>query len=315
MNFVKIQKINNTSPQKKDELLNKNFICKNIILISNLPEELYSKEYLYQKKYLGQYGHIIQILFDKNNRNNKSIIVQYDTNNQCALAIIFLDNLLIQKNQRLKVSYFITKYCYNFINNKECNNSTCLFIHNYYINEYLYSEINHYGFINNIKFASNILNIPLKSLLSIKMELFGENYYLKNQKFPKITMKKLKNKDFIKKISSKENNYKNNEGKSYKNSSEDDSINTNNTSNLNYSLLYKSKRKNKSRFNFVKNDINKNESVLVPEFVLDFLDKSIFNYNNNDLLNDDCNINIDNFNCNWSIILFGKYKNINYLSI
>ena len=309
MNFENIQKKNDTSSQKKDILLNKYFISKNIIIISNIPNELYSKDVLYQKKYLGQYGHIIQILFDKNNQNNKSIIVQFDTNNQSALAVLFLDNLLIKKNQRIKVNYFITKYCFNFINNKECNNSTCLFIHNYYINEYLYSEINHYGFINNIKFASNILNIPLKSLLSIKMELFGENYYLKNQKFPKITMKKLKNKDFIKKISSKENNYKNNEGKSYKNSSEDDSINTNNTSNLNYSLLYKSKRKNKSRFNFVKNDINKNESVLVPEFVLDFLDKSIFNYNNNDLLNNDYNVNIDNFNCNWSIILFGKCKN------
>ena len=312
MNFEKIQKLKNTSPQEKDELLNRYFISKNIILISNLPEELYSKEHLYQKKYLGQYGHIIQILFDKNNKNNKSIIVQFDTNNQSALAVLFLDNLLIKNNQRLKVSYFITKYCYNFINNEVCFNSTCLFIHDYNINEYLYSEIKHFGFINNVKFASNVLNIPLKIILSIKSELFGENYYLQNQKFPKITMKKLKNKDFIKNISSKEKNYKKNEFKSYKNSSEDDSINTNNTSNnWNYSLIYKLKRKNKSRFNFVKNDINKNESVFIPEFVLDFLDKSIFNYNNNDLLNNDYNINIDNFNCNWSIILFGKNKSIN----
>ena len=312
MNFEKIQKLKNTSPQEKDELLNRYFISKNIILISNLPEELYSKEHLYQKKYLGQYGHIIQILFDKNNKNNKSIIVQFDTNNQSALAVLFLDNLLIKNNQRLKVSYFITKYCYNFINNEVCYNSTCLFIHDYNINEYLYSEINHFGFINNVKFASNVLNIPLKIILSIKSELFGENYYLQNQKFPKITMKKLKNKDFIKNISSKEKNYKKNEFKSYKNSSEDDSINTNNTSNnWNYSLIYKLKRKNQSRFNFVKNDINKNESVFIPEFVLDFLDKSIFNYNNNHLLNNDYNINIDNFNCKWSIILFGKNNNIN----
>ena len=310
MNFEKIQKLKNTSPQEKDELLNRYFISKNIILISNLPEELYSKEHLYQKKYLGQYGHIIQILFDKNNKNNKSIIVQFDTNNQSALAVLFLDNLLIKNNQRLKVSYFITKYCYNFINNEVCYNSTCLFIHDYNINEYLYSEINHFGFINNVKFASNVLNIPLKIILSIKSELFGDNYYLQNQKFPKITMKKLKNKDFIKNISSKEKNYKKNEFKSYKNSSEDDSINTNNTSNnWNYSLIYKLKRKNQSRFNFIKNDINKNESVFIPEFVLDFLDKSIFNYNNNDLLNNDYNVNIDNFNCNWSIILFGKCKN------
>ena len=309
MNFEKIQKLKNTSPQEKDELLNRYFISKNIILISNLPEELYSKEHLYQKKYLGQYGHIIQILFDKNNKNNKSIIVQFDTNNQSALAVLFLDNLLIKNNQRLKVSYFITKYCYNFINNKECNNSTCLFIHNYYINEYLYSEINHFGFINNIKFASSILNIPLKSLMSIKTELFGDNYYLQHQKFPKITIKKLKNKDFIKNFSSNTINNKD-ESKSNKNSSEDDSINTNNTSkNWNNSLFFKFKRKNKSRFNFVKTDINKNEFVLIPEFVLDFLDKSIFNYNNNDLLNNDYNVNIDNFNCNWSIILFGKCKN------
>ena len=38
--------------------------------------------------------------------------------------------------------------------------------------------------------------------MSIKTELFGDNYYLQHQKFPKITIKKLKNKDFIKNFSS-----------------------------------------------------------------------------------------------------------------
>ena len=74
MNFENIQKKNDTSSQKKDILLNKYFISKNIIIISNIPNELYSKDVLYQKKYLGQYGHIIQILFDKNNQNNKVLL-------------------------------------------------------------------------------------------------------------------------------------------------------------------------------------------------------------------------------------------------
>ena len=100
------------------ELSKYNFVLKNTIIIMNLPSELYSKDILYQKKYLGQFGHITHMLFGKNNKKeDKNIIVQFDTNNQAALAVIFLDNFSVGE-KKLKVNYFISKFCYCFLKNK-----------------------------------------------------------------------------------------------------------------------------------------------------------------------------------------------------
>ena len=73
----------------------------------------------------------------------------------------------------------------------------------------------------------------------------------------------------------------------------------------NYYLIKRKIRRKKSRFEFVKND-NENciSSVVIPEIVLDFLDKST-----NLLINKYENyteINLINFNDNWSNILFDK---------
>ena len=57
------------SLEQKVELSNHIYISKNTVSISNIPDELYSKNLLYQKKYLGQYGHINQIFFDKKEFN------------------------------------------------------------------------------------------------------------------------------------------------------------------------------------------------------------------------------------------------------
>ena len=112
MSYNQMQRKTN-SPDNSFELSKFNFVLKNTIIIMNLPIELYSKDILYQKKYLGQFGHINHIFFDKNYRNEeKNIIVQFDTNNQAALAVLFLENFLVGK-KRLKVSYFISKFCYS----------------------------------------------------------------------------------------------------------------------------------------------------------------------------------------------------------
>ncbi len=71
--------------EQKVDLSNHTFISKNTVFISNIPEELYSKDILYQKKFLGQYGHINQILFDKYQKKEKNIIVQFDTLNKAPL--------------------------------------------------------------------------------------------------------------------------------------------------------------------------------------------------------------------------------------
>ena len=300
MSYNQMQRIP-ISPKNIFLLSNYNFISKNTISIMNLPSDLCSKDLLYQKKYLGQFGHINHILFEKNYRNNeKNIIVQFDTNNQAALAILFLDDFLIEK-KRLKVNYFISKFCYFFLHNKKCTNENCLYIHDLSINEYLFCRINNLAFFNSFKFAISVVNIPFHIITAIKMKLFKDDYYDEFKKFPKITIKKLKNQNYIKNLFPE----KSKDLKSSKNSSEDDSINTNNTSKLSFSPM-KLKRKSHSRFNFVMNDKKMDEnSVCVPNYILDFIDNlvtsSIFNTNNDE--NDIC---IDDFNCSWSLILFGK---------
>jgi hypothetical protein len=303
------------SLEQKVELSNHIYISKNTVSISNIPDELYSKNLLYQKKYLGQYGHINQIFFDKNYKKEKSLIVIFDTINQAALAILSLDNFKVDRGYKIKTMYYITKYCHYFLNNKKCPNYNCLYLHNISINEYHYQRIKNYKKFNSFQFALDILDIPKNDFEAIKEKKIGNNYYEKQKKFPKFKIKELKNNEYDiqnqllnTNVNNQTQNIKtknNNANELFKLSSEDDSANTNDSSNnKSYSLKRKIRRK-KSRFEFVKNG-NENciSSVVIPEIVLDFLDKST-----NLLINKYENYsdkNLINFNDSWSNILFNK---------
>ena len=125
-----------------------------------------------------------------NHKNEKNVIAQFDTVNQAALAILCLQNLKINNDVKLKAIYFTTKYCYYFLNNKECPNPHCLFLHNLQINNYLLLELKNNKYIDSIKFALGVLNISKKVFEAIYFKLIGENYYELQKKFPKMTMKK-----------------------------------------------------------------------------------------------------------------------------
>ena len=107
------------SLEQKVELSNHIYISKNTVFILNIPDELFSKDLLYQKKYLGQYGHINQMVFDKNHKKEKSLIVRFDTVNQAALSILSLENFKVDKGNKIKTMYFITKYCHYFLNDRK----------------------------------------------------------------------------------------------------------------------------------------------------------------------------------------------------
>jgi len=305
-------------------LSKKIYLSKNTIILSNIPENLFSKDILYQKKFLGQYGHINKMVLSKNSQNEKKIIVQFDTVNQAALAILSLHNFKIE-NIKLKVNYFIIKYCLYYLNNKECSNPNCVFLHEKKINNYLLLELKNNKIIDCFKFALDILNLTKKTFDIIYLKLIGDDYYEIQKKFPKLSMKKLKNEDFIKSLyhhyekeqninkkNKKKNNIKNNisNRNSFDSlesntenllSSSDESIEKINDSIQKYQYENIFKRKNNSRFDFV----NKNNDKLncnIPDFVLDFLDKyftlhyiNINNFQNNDKEK----IIIKDFNFNW----------------
>ena len=305
-------------------LSKKIYLSKNTIIVSNIPENLFSKDILYQKKFLGQYGHINKMILSKNFQNEKKIIVQFDTVNQAALSILSLHNFQIE-NIKLKVNYFIIKYCFFYLNNKECSNSNCIFLHDNKINNYLLLELKNNKIIDCYKFALEILNLSKKTFDIIYSKLIGDNYYEIQKKFPKLSMKKLKNEDFIKSLyhhyekeqninkkNKKKNNIKNNisNRNSFDSlesntenllSSSDESIEKINDSIQKYQYNIIFKRKNNSRFDFVNKEYNK-LNCNIPDFVLDFLDKyftlhyiNINNFQNNDKEK----IIIKDFNFNW----------------
>ena len=186
--------------EQKVDLSNHNFISKNTVFISNIPEELYSKDILYQKKFLGQYGHINQMILLNHHKNERSVIVQFDTVNQAALAILSLQNFKIDNERKLKAIYFTTKYCYYYLNNKECPNPNCLFLHENNVNNYLLLELKNNKYIDSLKFALDVLNLTKQVFEAIYIKLIGDNYYETQKKFPKMTMKKIKNDEFIKSL-------------------------------------------------------------------------------------------------------------------
>ena len=296
--------------EQKIELSIHIYITKNSIYLSNLPNELFMKDILYQKKFLGQYGHINQIIIDKKNKKENKVIIKFDTVNQAALAILSLHNFKLNNGYRINIMYYLTKYCNYFLNNRECPNQNCLFLHSLSINDYQYYRISNSNKFDSFQFALDLLNIPKQVFEIIKFKLIEENYYEKNKKFPKLTIKKLKNQEFLQKIypialqeyKSKEKNNKSDSNENSKLSSEDDST-IDSYKNKSYSF----RRRNNSRFNFIKKEkANEKYSIVVPDFVLDFIDKSIFyNLYVNNKKNDN-EMYRTNFHDDWKNILFGN---------
>ena len=316
MSILKKQ-TNQITPEEKMRLSNKFYLLKNVVFISNIPKEFFTKEILFQKKFLGQYGHINQICLINKNKIENSSIVHFDTVNQAALAIIALNNFEINE-KKIKISYYNTRYCHFFLNNKECPNPNCFYIHTNKINDYIYKEIKVNEYINSFMFALKILNISYNCFQLIYEKIIGEQYFEKYKKFPKLTVKKLKNEEYKFEKILKENIKSKKKVKSKSKSNENSLINYQNLSNENYSQnnslndikvseIRENSRSEKSRFQFVRNKENQTDKVNVPDFILNTVDKILKLYiekKYKDRLFK--NVNIVNFNANWSDLVLIK---------
>lgn len=87
-------------------------------------------------EYFGQYGKISKLVVNKNkiynvngpNGPSYSAYVTYSTPEECSLAILSLDNAMVEGHV-LRASYGTTKYCANFLKGSECHNKECLYLH------------------------------------------------------------------------------------------------------------------------------------------------------------------------------------------
>ena len=322
MSFPK-KKIIPISIEKQIQLSEKEFLSKNTILLQNIPLDIFSKEILYQKKFLGQYGHINKIFLfqNKEEKEENDAIIQFDTINQAALTIISLHNFNIGNNQKLKISYLITKYCPAFLQNKVCLNYNCFCIHNLKISDYLLKEIYCEEVINYYEFALSILKVTDSTFKLIFENLIGDDFYERQKKFPKITIKKLKSEVFNK-ISNEECKNEKNENLKSNNFLKKQCIKSNKnsvkklktlrksikiTNNLRFSKSVYNKVE-QSRFQFVNKEENVNDKVFVPDFVIELINKllisnMVLKYNINEI---SCEryFHFNNYHLNWFDFFF-----------
>ena len=317
------KKIIPISIEKQIQLSEKEFLSKNTILLQNIPLDIFSKEILYQKKFLGQYGHINKIFLfqNKEEKEENDAIIQFDTINQAALTIISLHNFNIGNNQKLKISYLITKYCPAFLQNKVCLNYNCFCIHNLKISDYLLKEIYCKEVINYYEFALSILKVTDSTFKLIFENLIGDDFYERQKKFPKITIKKLKSEVFNK-ISNEECKNEKNENLKSNNFLKKQCIKSNKnsvkklktlrksikiTNNLRFSKSVYNKVE-QSRFQFVNKEENVNDKVFVPDFVIELINKllisnMVLKYNINEI---SCEryFHFNNYHLNWFDFFF-----------
>ena len=296
---------NQSNSLSNDEYLNKYntyFLCKNSIYLSNLPKNLLNKDILYQKKYLGQYGHINSMIFVKNKNKEKSVIIQFDTVNQAALAILSLHNFEVE-DKFLEVNYFKTKFCFYYLNKKECTNNNCTYLHEKKINDYLYIKLNNNENIDSHSLALDILNVSKNSFEIIYDKIIGKKYYETQKKFPKMTIKKLKSDLFKKKKNKNTYNVSFHE-KKYENNSNNNNHFYNNNINNNINKNYYSNKIYKFKsYNF----INKLNSI-----ALDSL--SVRNNQENNNNHDDSSnssINSDKMNFSFSYNNHSRFNFVN----
>ena len=246
--------------EELNEYSSYSYLCKNTIFITKISSNLLNKDLLFQKRYLGQYGHINSINFVRNQKNNgKNIVVKFDTVNQAALCILSLQNFEVDENIKLEVRYFTTKYCYFYLLGKECQNNNCLFLHEKKINDNIYINIKPGEIIDSQKLALNNLKINKRTFENVYNNIVIPNFYKIHKKFPKLTIKKLKgyileNKNNFK---NKENNKNNNNNK--KKFFNNDNNSNNNNNNSNYSINNSNSNNSINNSNDNYNDNNNNE--------------------------------------------------------
>jgi CCR4-NOT transcription complex subunit 4 len=241
--------------------------------------------------------------------------ITYSTEAESSLAILSMDNYTID-NHEIKANYGTTKYCINFLKNAQCRNKECIFLHKLADEKDIVSREQ----MNNDKDIfpqQRLMAIELSKILTDKKykELYelrdiktvfpnGFSVYKKeliiryikekkvgvslNLKSTEFKLEKIENKKEIS-TKEKEKETKLNDDKQIiikETQNQNKIIDEGKTLFKNYfdfknnlNSLFKSSQK--SRFNFVKTDINNPEkSQLVPSQINDFLTQQFMRHSN-----------------------------------
>ena len=244
--------------------------------------------------------------------------ITYSTESESSLAILSLDKFSID-NHEIKANYGTTKYCLNFLRNAECRNKDCIYLHKYADEKDIVSReqmnndkdifpqqrlmaIELSKILTNKKYKElyklrdiktvfpNGFSVYKKELIIryIKQKNIGRALNLKSTelKFEKIDNKKeasIKDTDNEKKNESTNDKQIiiKDDVENEKNIINEDKTFFKNYLNFKNSLNSLFKSAPKSRFNFVKPDINYSEKTqIVPSQINDFLTQQFMRHSN-----------------------------------
>ena len=272
-------------------------IQKHLVYIIGLSINLINKDsQLKNFEYFGQYGKIVKLVTNKNKTYNNngpngpsySCYVTYSNQKESSLAILALDNAIIDKHI-IKASYGTTKYCLNFLRNSVCLNKDCLYLHHLADKDDIVSrdEMNNN---KNIFANQHILAIKLSDIYSEskRIELEG----IKNLKTIFPNAYSVYNKDIVQNYIKLylNNNNENLENICKKIENNDNNLvfennNNNNNNDKNNKKTYLSinslhkifSSRDKSRFSFVndKNNVNSLYKIDVPISIRNFISEKL----------------------------------------
>ena len=302
-------------------LIQSRIIQKNLVYLIGLSSSLIKiEEKLKAYEYFGQYGKIVKLVVNKkkiynlNGPNGPSYtcFITYSSEDESSLAILSMDNCTID-NHQIKANYGTTKYCLNFLKNLECRNKDCIYLHKFADEKDIVSR-EQMNSDKDIFPQQRLLAIELSKILTnkkynelyklrdiktvfpngfsvykkelvlryIKEKNLGISLNLESIQIKKTEKNKKKNSETnIQKIKEKVNNEelikKDNDNKIINDGKELFKNYINFKNNLN--SLFKSTQK--SRFSFVKPDLNSHEiNQIVPSQINDFLTQQFMRHSN-----------------------------------
>jgi len=302
-------------------LIQSRIIQKNLVYLIGLSSDLIKiEEKLKAYEYFGQYGKIVKLVVNKkkiynlNGPNGPSYtcFITYSSEDESSLAILSMDNCTID-NHQIKANYGTTKYCLNFLKNLECRNKDCIYLHKFADEKDIVSR-EQMNSDKDIFPQQRLLAIELSKILTnkkynelyklrdiktvfpngfsvykkelvlryIKEKNLGISLNLESIQIKKTEKNKKKNSETnIQKIKEKVNNEelikKDSDNKIINDGKELFKNYINFKNNLN--SLFKSTQK--SRFSFVKPDLNSHEiNQIVPSQINDFLTQQFMRHSN-----------------------------------
>lgn len=103
-----------------------------MIFIQGLPRELLHPKLLQRRELFGQYGTIKKISIGKASYSqigrSRSVNITFSASSEAAKAVICTNHFLVNK-KRLRVSFGMSKFCYNALLGRQCLAQNCDFVH------------------------------------------------------------------------------------------------------------------------------------------------------------------------------------------